>query len=147
MSLRPTAIVPVLMLLLCSAACRQENEPAKAYFLDLATAPEWCGDGRALIATAIGSHRAKLDTKPAIAIAEIGPRLRVLLQYRSEKIVYVTAELGVSWGEFIDLLDHIRPEVEMMSMVTPQVDALFRRRLCLGFSCGDCVRLRRLHGN
>jgi hypothetical protein len=141
MSLGPTTAVTALLFLLSSVGHGQENKAGKAYFLDLATAPESCGDGRILIVTAIGSHRAKLDTEPAMAIAQIGPRLRALMQYRPETIVYVEAQSGISWGEFLDLLDQIRPEAEMTSLVTHRIDTLFRRYLCLAPSCGDCTRL------
>jgi len=144
---RPTAIVTVLLLLLCSAAHSQQRKAIKDFFLDIATAPESCGDGRNLVITAIGGHRAELNTEPAIATAEIGPRLRAILKYREEKTVYVKAGSGVPWGEFLDLLDNVRPEVEIISMLTPQVDRLSHRHLCLAPSCGDCARLRRLRGN
>jgi hypothetical protein len=79
-----------------------------------------------------------------MAIAEIGPRLRAILRYRAEKIVYVKTEPGVSWEQFLDLFDNVRPEVEIISLLTPQVDTLFRRRLCLAHAAiarasGDSV--------
>jgi hypothetical protein len=147
MSLRPITIATVLLLLLHSAAHSQERKAAKALFLDLATAPESCGDGRDILVTAIGRHRAKVNMEPDIAIAEIGPKLRAALRYRAEKIVYVKAQSDVSWGEFLDLLDSARPEVEIISLLTQQVDVLSRRHLCLAPSCGDCAHLRRLHAN
>jgi len=147
MSLRPTAIMTVPLLLLRSAAHSQERKAAKGLFLDIATAQESCGDGRNLVVTAIGRHRAMLNAEPNIANAEIGSRLRAILRDRAERIVYVKAEPGVPSGEFLDMIDHIRPEVEILSLLTTQVDVLSRRHLCLAPSCGECARLPRPRGN
>jgi len=82
-----------------------------------------------------------------MATAEIGPRLRAVSKNRAEKVVYIKAEAGVSWGEFMELLDNVRPEVEIISLLTHQVERSSHGHLCLAPSCGDCARLRRLRGN
>jgi hypothetical protein len=97
-------------------------------------------DGRNLVAIAIGRHRARLNVEPDWKISEVALRLREVLSYRAEKMVYVKAEMGVSWGEFLELVDHVWPEADVVSIITPQVD--LRRRYCLAPSCGACTTLR-----
>jgi hypothetical protein len=57
--------------------------------------------------------------------------LREALRYRAEKVVYVEAEPGVTWGEFLTLVDHVWTEADVVSLITPQVDALARKSICL----------------
>ncbi len=64
------------------------------------------------------------------------------MTYRAEKLLYVKAESGVSWGEFVELIDQVWPETDVVSILTPQVEALARQRYCLTPSCYDCAKLR-----
>ena len=91
--------------------------------IDIATAPEHCGDGRYIVASAIGDHRVSLNAEPSLAIWELPSRLQETLKYRAEKLVYVR-EPGVSFGEFIQLVDTVRPEADIISLITPQLKPL-----------------------
>jgi hypothetical protein len=108
--------------------------------VDLAASAESCGDGSDIVAVAIGRHRAKLNAEPDATFPEAVQRLREIMSTRGEKIVYVRAEAEVSWGELMELVDDIWPEVNVVSILTPQVEAISRRTLCLGPSCRDCTK-------
>jgi hypothetical protein len=138
MSTRTLAVLSVPMLFICGAACNRENVASKGIMVDLATSPKSCGDGSHIIAVAIGGHRAKLNAEPDAAFPEVVQRLRKVMSYRAEKIVYVKAEAEVSWGEFLELVDDVWPEVNVVSVLTPQVEV--RRTYCLSPSCRDCTR-------
>jgi hypothetical protein len=113
--------------------------------VDLATSGESCGDGSLIVAAAIGGHRAKLNAEPDRTFSETVQRLREVMSYRAERIVYVRAETGVSWGEFMELVDDVWPEVNVVSILTPRVEAVLHRTYCLGPSCRDCTKFGGFH--
>ena len=141
---RTTAILSVLLIILCCTACSWEHKAAKGFMLDIASARK-CGedDIRRIVATAIAGRRARLGVEPDGTIPEVALRLRDVTSYRAEKLVYVKADAGVSWGEFLELIDVVWPVADVVSTITPQVEALAHGRYCLTPSCGDCVKLRR----
>jgi len=142
---RTAAILSALLLTLFTAACSGSHKAAEGFMLGIATAPASCMDNvRIVIATATSSHRARLNTEPELPIAEVSPRLREVMRYRAERVVYVRADADVSWGEFVELVDHVWPEADVVSLITPQVDAEARRTICLS-PCGNCARLRSFH--
>jgi hypothetical protein len=137
---RIAAAVLSIMANVYSAACN-EGPKTRGFMIDIATAPESCGDGRNIVAIAVGSRRARLNGEADVPITELVPRLHEVLSYRAEKLVYVAAEADVSWGEFLELLDRVWPEADLVSIVTPEVKALAQRRYCLAPSCGQCIKL------
>jgi hypothetical protein len=76
---------------------------------------------------------------PAATIPEAAQRLREVMSTRAEKVVFVKAEADVSWGEFVELVDHVWPEVDVVSILTPQVEMLARRTHCLSTSGRVCA--------
>ena len=112
--------------------------------MDIAKSRE-CGadDIRLIIVTAIGSHRVRFGAEPDRTIFEFALRLREVMSVRAEKLIYVKADAGVSWEEFLELLDVVWPEADVVSIITPRVEALAQGRYCLNPSCGDCLELRR----
>ena len=141
--MRSATLLPLVLAGILSAGCAREKKPATGFVLDLAVAPESCGDGRHIVAIAMGKHRARLNAEADLPVDEIGPRLREIQSYRAEKLTYVTAEADVSWGEFLELVDRVWPEADVVSLITPQVQVLAERRICLAPSCGQCEMLRR----
>jgi biopolymer transport protein ExbD len=125
---------------MCGAACQRGSGTAKGFMVDLATSAESCGDSRTIVAVAVGRHRAKLNAEPDATFPEVVQRLREVMSYRAEKVVYVKAEAEVSWGEFLELVGDVWPEVNAVSILTPQVEAMARRTYCLGPSCRDCTK-------
>jgi hypothetical protein len=109
----------------------------KIYSLALATSPEWCGDSRDIIAVAIGGHRARLNIESDMPISELVGRLRRIMSYRVDKAVYVEAEPDASWGEFLELVSAVWPEVDVEVIVTPRVWESAQRNGCLGLSSPD----------
>jgi hypothetical protein len=112
--------------------------------LDIASARE-CGadDIRLIIATAIGSHRVRVGAEPGRTTSEFALRLREVMSVRAEKLIYLKADAGVSWEEFMELLDVVWAEADVVSIITPQVGASAHGGYCLTPSCGYCVTLRR----
>jgi biopolymer transport protein ExbD len=136
------AAAALLVLALVIPASGDRHLPSAGFMLDIATAPESCGDRRNIVATAFGNHRVTLNVDPGFDIRELPSRLREILKYRAEKLVYVRAEPGVAFGEFVQLVDAVRPEAEIISLITPQVEVLAHARICLVPSCGPCDDLR-----
>ena len=132
--------------MLSATACGNAKKPATGLLVDLATAPEHCGDGRNIVAIAVGQHRARLNAETDMPIERIGKRLHEVQRYRAEKLTYVTAEADVPWGEFLELVDRVWSESDLVSLITPKVKALAEQRICLAPSCGQCEMLRRSRG-
>ncbi len=127
-------------ILLC-AACG-ENHKTTGFLIDLPDATSPCGDGpRTVVAVALGGHRARLNKEPSADIPAVARRIREVLQYRAEKVVYVAAEHDASWGDFLEVVEGVWPEADVVSFFTPQVAALSRQTLCLHPSCRDCRSL------
>lgn len=106
--------------------------------IDLATSPKRCGDGREMVAVAISGHRVQLNAEPDAPLPTVVPQLHDIMRTRAEKVVYVAAEPALPWGEFVDLVDSLWPEVDVVSLVTPQVETEARRTFCIRPSCRDC---------
>jgi hypothetical protein len=141
MSNRAVSLLSMSMLFLCDAACNMGNEQSWGFRVDLAKSQETCGDGRSIVAVAIGGHRARLNAERDAAFPKVAQRLREVMSYRAEKVLYIKAEPQVPWTEFLELVDQVWPDVQVVSILTPQVEAMARRTLCLSPSCRDCTRL------
>jgi hypothetical protein len=145
-----TACATALALL--ALACGSERTPSRGYLLDIATAPERCGDGRNIVITAIGQHRVRINPDLVLDTDSAAYWLRDTFRTRAYRDVYVRAEPGVAFGEFAELVDRVWPEAEVVSILTPQVEVLAIKRFCLEPSCGLCEEfrtraLRRSHEN
>jgi hypothetical protein len=134
---RITAIAVAAAILWCAACTRREK--AKALFVDLASSSAPCGDDpRWLVVTAVGGHRGRLNGYADAPIAELRQQLREVLKYRAEKVVYLSAEGNTHWGDFIDLVEQVWPETNVVSVLTPEVARQSKRTYCLHPSCRDC---------
>jgi hypothetical protein len=62
---------------------------------------------------------------------ELGQRLREIFETRVYRYVFVTADLGVPFGEVVDVIDTAKEEADYVAIVTPQLSkqALSRRLL------------------
>jgi len=125
------AAAVMLAVALMISASGTQRLPSAGFMIDTATALEHCGAGRAIVASADGNRRATLYRYPSFDIRELPPRLRKTLKYRAEKLVYVRAEPGVAFGEFVQLVDTVRPKAEIISLIAPKVEALARARCSL----------------
>jgi len=133
--------LPLSLLLLCQPCERNgRHAPARGYILDVATVPtddppspfhQACGDARYIIATVVGDGRARLNGEPAVSLDQFIRRVREVLRYRAEKLVYVTGESEASWSDFLRMVDRIWPEADVVSIITPEVDRLARQQLPL----------------
>jgi hypothetical protein len=112
------------------------------FILDVADAPESCGDDRTVVAKASGSGQVIVNGEPVASIDKAVSRIHEVMSYRAEKVIYVEAEAGASWLDFLELVDRVWAEAEVISLVTPRIDVLARKRICLVPSCGTCEKLR-----
>jgi hypothetical protein len=121
-----------LALILFCAGCVTKREPPEGFLVDVPSAAEPCGSYPLhLVATAIGGHKATLNSEGDAAIPEVRRLLREVLKTRAEKLVFVKAEADVTWGEFMELVDHVWPETDVVSILTPETEAMARRTYCL----------------
>ncbi len=97
----------------------------------IADAPTSCGDARSVVARALGRGRVKLNAEPEEGLDEAVSRIHEVMVQRADKVLYVTADSGVAWGELLALVSRVWNEAEVISIVTPTVDQLARTRRCL----------------
>ena len=139
---RNIAALSAIVAMLGCIGCGRKSGPKTALILDIATAPQSCGDGRNIVAIALGSGRAKLNGEATVPLDQLAARVREVQSYRAEKLLYVTAEAGVQWGDFVAMVERVWPEADVVSIVTPEVERLARQRYCLAPSCGRCEGFR-----
>jgi hypothetical protein len=143
------------LLLLCQscASWNRKHAFAGGYILDVAMVPppdplaaihQLCGDARDIIATSSGKGRVRLNGEAEVSLDEFILRLRAILAYRAEKLVFVTGDSQASWGDFIAMVDRIWPEADVVSIITPKVERLALQQHCLAPSCGRCENFRSL---
>lgn len=140
------------LLLLCqSSTWHSKHPPAYGYFLDVATVPApqplapihmLCGDSRYIVAIAARNGRVRLNAEADVSLDHLVLRLREILRYRAEKLVYVKGEPDASWADFVGMVDRVGPEADVVSIITPEVDRLAHQRFCLAPSCGRCENFR-----
>jgi len=105
------------ILALCSGACHRDRYENRSVIVDVATLLEFCGDSRDIVVSATGKHRARLNGEYEGTIVEVTRKIHEIMLDRAEKVVFVKAEAGVSWGELLKLVDHVRPEVDVVSIL------------------------------
>lgn len=140
-----TRTLPLLLgigLIVYSVACGKKRSSSVGFLVDVASAPTSCGDGRNIVAIAMGNGKARLNSEPAVWLDQLVLRLREVLKYRAEKLVYVTAEPQTSWADFLVMTSRVWPEAGVISLVTSDVERLARQRHCLATSCWPCDELR-----
>ena len=106
------------------------TEPG-AFIVTIADAPVECGDGRPVVAKALGNGRVRLNAEPEASVDEVVSRIHEVMRYRAQRVVYVAAEPGVAWRDVLALLDRVWNEAEAISIITPKIDELAQRRHCL----------------
>ena len=132
MVLRAASGVSVSLLVLFCSACSREQHHVFGFSVEVATAPGDCLEWpRNIVAIAVGNHKARLNTERFTTFPEVVTRLREVLTHRAERVVFIMAETGVYWGEVLELIDHVQPEVTRIAFVTPQVAELTRNDGCM----------------
>jgi biopolymer transport protein ExbD len=151
MNVKWAAIAVMLTLALLVVVSGTRRRPSVGFMIDVATALKDCGDGRLFLASAVGDRRVTLNPEPSIDIRDLPAQLRKKVENRTEVVVFVKADPGVSFGEFVQLVDAVHSEADIISLVTPQIDALarivalpgtleweMRPPRCLAASCRRC---------
>jgi len=134
--------IVAVSIVLATLGCSSERAIETTLILDVATSPKSCGDGNDLVATAMGSGRAKLNSETFASLDQLAARIHEAQRYRVEKLLYVTAEDGVDWGDFVAMVKRAGPEADVVSVLTPEVVRLARQSYCLAPSCGRCEGFR-----
>lgn len=106
--------------------------------------PSWCGDGRPIVVIPLGGHKARLHNEAPSEVGDVVSKVRDMLRYRAEKLVFVATETDVSFGDVAEVVDRLYPETGVISLITAQVAKRASRSLCIEPSCGDCSRIVRL---
>jgi len=138
----------MLLIVLTGIACTRGGRSTGLLIIDIASAPDLatllgtdaCGDERYLVAVAKGHAQVKLNMGPAVPSTEAVQRIHEVMRFRAQKVVFVKADADVPWGQFVEMVDRVWPEADVVSIVTPRVEALAAQRYCLSPSCRDCVR-------
>ncbi len=120
------AVIAVMLAVALLVFLSGTRRPSVGFMIDVAAARADCGDGSLVYASAVGHHRVTLNTEPSIDIRGFPARLHEKTKARGESLVFVRADPGVSFGEFVQLVDAVHPEADIISLITPQVDALVR---------------------
>jgi hypothetical protein len=127
-------LVAIAAAILCSAGCSRQTEGASGYMVDIVSvAKEKSIDCNVYLIFAIATpnHKARLNSEHFNTFSAAAVRLHEVLATRAERAVFVKAEPGVAWGEFIEMLDHLKPEVQRLGIITPQVEALSHDDNCI----------------
>jgi hypothetical protein len=139
---RKLALLAAFGLIGFSLACTASRSTALGFLVDVASAPTSCGDGRDIVAIAMGNGRAMLNAETYESLDQLALRLHEVMSYRAEKLVYVAADPQTSWADFLGMVSRVWPEADVVSLITPKVEQLARKRYCLVPSCGRCDELR-----
>lgn len=83
-----------------------------------------CGDGRSIVATAVGRGRARLNVEPPAPFTATVQEIRDVLRVRAERIVYVKAEDDVPWREFIVMVGQLSGEADTISLVSDRAQSV-----------------------
>jgi hypothetical protein len=136
--LRRISLVLLLALIFLLRFSERPDRHAKGFLVDVPTVCDNCGETYSIVATLVGNHQVKLSEESSRLIAEAVVRLKEVLKFRSEKLVYVKAVADIDFGEFAELVDALSPEVQVISLFSPRVEALVQGHCCLVPSCGNC---------
>ena len=120
-------------LALATCGCSRVSEQAKGFPMYIADAPtqDWCGDDNRLVVTALGNHHFEINDDGVTGKSGLISRLNDQLSYRAEKVLFLRAEPGTSYSDFIEMTDAVyHPDVNI-ALMTHQVQALDRNGGCM----------------
>jgi hypothetical protein len=69
--------------------------------------------------------------RESLGIGEAQRVIRDRLQTRADKLVFVRADPGITFGEFVEFIDAVRSEAKVLSLVTPKVEQRLSQTWCL----------------
>jgi hypothetical protein len=98
------------------------GSPTSGFLLDLAATVQCYGDNSQVVATVHGNHQAQLNVNPAFDVADARKVIRDRLRTRAEKSIYLRANSDVAFEDVVEFLDAVRPEAEVISLITPHVE-------------------------
>lgn len=128
----------MLALALATLVYETRRHQAFGYITDIATVSRYCGESELTIVTALGNQQASINSKIQVHIGDLRARLHERLNHQAEILVYVRAEPGATVEDFVQLLAAVQPEADVVSLLTPRVQALSHHGYCLVPSCHSC---------
>jgi len=127
-----------LFLILSVAAIATIHEPT-GFLIDIAAAPESCGDGWNIVATLLSNHTVQVNSAAPIEMAALPTTLRGIFKTRAERVLFLRAAPEVPFQVIVDLIGKVQPEVDIISLITPKVEERVRTNHCLVPGCGACT--------
>lgn len=111
---------------------------SNGFTLDIATAPTECGDARYVIVTVEPNHTVNLHAYGHhVPTTDLRSRLDEIFRTRAERVMWLRGEPNVRVEQVAAVIDAASPVVEIISLLTPGVEAEARARTgmcCLGVS-------------
>lgn len=126
-----TSGLGAFLIALCIIPLLAVATESDAFLVAIADAPAECGDGRVVVAKALGNGRVRLNAEAEVTVDQAVSRIHEVMKYRAERVVFVAAEPRVAWRDVLALVERVWNEAEVISIVTPKIDELARRRHCL----------------
>lgn len=83
MALRRLSVTYAFLLALCIVALIAFASEPSAFIVAIADAPAQCGDGRVIVAKALGNGRIKLNAEPEASMDEAVSRIHEVMRYRA----------------------------------------------------------------
>jgi biopolymer transport protein ExbD len=107
-------------------------QSSEGVFVKIAIRPGFCGDGdRPVILRAGPQGALKLYRQP-VTLDQIPNRLREIMRHRAHRVMYVTGDHEVVYGEVLRAIDVSSAYVDFVAILTPAV----------GNSEGDCLGIK-----
>jgi hypothetical protein len=139
------AIICASLLVLSAACNRAESAPAGFHLALTTTAMSVPGpcEGRQIVVTALASHRFTIFGTGSVAVINDNELVDILVgifKYRADKDIFVRASPDATFAEFVKLVDIVYPLVNVVSVITHQVDDDTLMTSCFESTCYQCVR-------
>jgi biopolymer transport protein ExbD len=117
---------------LTTCACSRASHQANGFPVSIAVAPKvWCGDGDPIYVSALGNHRFAINDSPPLNLANLIMALNSILEYRAVKWVFVRADHGIAYSDFIEMMDAVYLPDVRVSVLTTEVEAQRENGGCL----------------
>jgi biopolymer transport protein ExbD len=85
------------------------------------TATRCMDDIQQIVVTVRPNHTVQLNNEPWIDLSVLGNRLQKVFLTRADRTLFVRADPGISFQEFVDMLDSSRTQIDRFGLVTPGV--------------------------
>jgi hypothetical protein len=102
------------LFVLTTCACSRAKEHTKGFPMYISDVEYVCGDGHPLVVTALGSHRFTINYQGVTDKSGLISSLNDQLRYLAVKVLYLRAEPGASYSDFIEMTDAVyHPDIRI----------------------------------